>query len=104
MAQWKRTQLVTMRTRVQSLVSFSGLRIWYCLSCGVSLRSSGALGLGGRGAAVAAEIRPKSRKFPFGRGREKKKKKKKREREREKERKKKEMERKEQTHLEKTKD
>ena len=30
MAQRKQIQLVSMRTRVQSLVSLSGLRIWYC--------------------------------------------------------------------------
>ena len=28
--QWVRTQLVSMRMRVRSLVSFSGLRIWHC--------------------------------------------------------------------------
>ena len=30
MAQWYGTQLVSMRTRVRSLASLSGLRIWHC--------------------------------------------------------------------------
>ena len=30
MAQWKRIQLGSMRMQVQSLASFSGLRIWHC--------------------------------------------------------------------------
>ena len=68
MAQWKRTQLVTMRTRVQSLVSFSGLRIWYCLSCGVSHRSSWDLVLLWRRLAAAASIRPLAWEFPYAMG------------------------------------
>ena len=34
------TQLVSMRMRVQSLASISGLRIWHCCSCGVGCRCS----------------------------------------------------------------
>ena len=34
-AQWKRTQLVAMKMRVQSLASLSRLRIWCCCGCGV---------------------------------------------------------------------
>ena len=36
-AQWKQIQLVSMRMRVQSLASLSGLRIWHCceLWCGL---------------------------------------------------------------------
>ena len=36
MAQWKRTQLGSMRTRVRSLALLSGLRMWHCheLWCG----------------------------------------------------------------------
>ena len=30
MARWFTTQLVSMRMRVQSLASLSGLRIWHC--------------------------------------------------------------------------
>ena len=30
MAQWKQTQLVPMRTQVQSLALLSALRIWHC--------------------------------------------------------------------------
>ena len=33
--QWNQIQLETMRLRVQSLASLSGLRIWYCCGCGV---------------------------------------------------------------------
>ena len=35
MAQWKRTQLVSMRTQVRSLASLSGLRIRCGCGCGV---------------------------------------------------------------------
>ena len=39
MAQWlKRTQLVSMRMRVRSLASLSGLRILRCCGCGVDGR------------------------------------------------------------------
>ena len=40
MAQWRRIQPGTMRTRARSLASLSGLRIWHCceLWCGSQMR------------------------------------------------------------------
>ena len=51
MAHWKQTQLVSTRTWVWSLASFSGLRFWYCheLWCRsqMQLRSSNAVAVAG---------------------------------------------------------
>ena len=45
MAQWKRIRLVSVRTQVQSLLSFSGLRIQHSMSYGVGPRCSWDLAL-----------------------------------------------------------
>ena len=52
MAQWKQIQLGTLRLRVQSLASHSGLRIWRCCE------------LWCRGAAIAP-IKPLAWELPY---------------------------------------
>lgn len=44
-AQQKQIQPLTMRFQVQSLASFSGLRIWRCCKCAVGHRCGSDLGL-----------------------------------------------------------
>ena len=70
MAQGKQIRLVTMRLRVQSLASLSGLRIQHCQSCSVGRRCSSdpmLLWLWRRLAAVAL-IRPLAWEPPYAAG------------------------------------
>ena len=62
MAQWHQTQLVSMRTQVQSLVSLSGLRIWHCHELWCRLLWLWC------GPAAAAPIRPPAWELPYATG------------------------------------
>ena len=89
MAQWKQIQLETMRLRVRSLASFSGLRIWRCRErwcrSQMWLGSCIAVAIVYRPAATAL-IRPLAWELPYAAGAAlKSKKKRKKERKRKKE-------------------
>ena len=65
-----RTQLVSTRTWVQSLVSLSGLRIWPCQRCGIGRRCGSGpalLWLWHRPAATA-QIGPLAWELPYAAG------------------------------------
>ena len=70
MAQWKWTQLVSMRTQVQSLFLLNGLRICIAMSCGVDCRQSSDLVLPWlwRRSAAAAPIQPLAWELPYATG------------------------------------
>ena len=59
-AQWKQIQLGTMRLWVQSLASFSGLRIWCCreLWCRAKMWLESLVAVVWRRPATVAAIRP----------------------------------------------
>ena len=67
MAQWKRTQLGTMRLQIRSLASLIGLRIWHCCGCGVGHRWGLDLVLLWlwQSLAAAAPIRPLAWQPPY---------------------------------------
>ena len=77
----KRTCLVSMKMRVQSLVSLTGLRIWHChklqhrlkmwlgsVGCGIGCRFDQNPVWLWHGQAAAAPIRPLARKLPYAAG------------------------------------